>query len=179
MSVTFDEKDLDKAIKDAKEAKEAKDDNRVWLKGTTMNAMWNDPTFEYGETEKLLERLKNEIPEIFEVEKQLPYEKRLDPSLWDEDYFAIVTYWFKENFAESRIPYIKEVGRAVYKQKKQNGSGASDKETKKAQPPTSNKEDRENSQEQKETGNFHLSGMIVAVIILVIVLILLIRNLIK
>ena len=170
MSVTFDEKDLEKAIKG---------DNRLWLKVTTMNTMWNDPTFEHGEKEKLLKRLKDEIPKIFEEEKQLPYEKKLDRSLWDEDYFAKVTYWFKENFAESRIPYIKEVGRAVYKQKEQNGNGAANKETEKVQPPTPNKADREHSQEQKETGNFHLTGMIVAVIVLVIILILLIRNLIK
>lgn len=173
MSVTFDEKDLEKAIK------EDNQDNRLWLKVTAMNTMWNDPTFEYGETEKLLKRLKDEIPEIFEEEKQLPYEKKLDRSLWDEDYFAKVTYWFKENFAESRIPYIKEVGRAVYKQKEENRNGAPNKETKKVQSSTLSKASKKHSQEQKETVNFHLTGMILAVIILVIILILLIRNLIK
>lgn len=81
-----------------------------------MNGMWNDPTFEHGETDMMIKILKQKCPDIFEDEKNMPGEKKIDdPALWNEDYFAELTYWFRENFALSRIPYIKEVGRAVHK----------------------------------------------------------------
>ena len=81
-----------------------------------MNSMWNDPTFIHGETDTMLKILKQECPDIFEDEKDMPGEKKIDdPTLWNEDYFALLTYWFRENFALSRIPYIKKVGKAVHK----------------------------------------------------------------
>ena len=70
--------------------------------------MWNDPTFAYGETDKLMAVLKKELPQIFVQEKKLEYEEHLERSLWNNDYFTDLTYWFRENFALSRIPYIKK-----------------------------------------------------------------------
>lgn len=108
-STTYTGKDLKKAIDNK---------NYLWLSVTMMNIMWNDPMFEYGEFDRLVSICKKYIPEVFKKEKQLSYEKKiLDSSLWNEDYFAKVTYWFKENPALSRIPYIKKVGKYVYSKK--------------------------------------------------------------
>ena len=109
----------DSTTYEGKQLKEAIDSkNYLWLSVTMMNVMWNDPTFEHGEFDKLLSICKKYIPEVFKKEKQLSYEKKiLDSSLWNEDYFAKVTYWFKENPALSRIPYIKKVGKYVYSKK--------------------------------------------------------------
>ena len=89
----------------------------IWILGTMMNIMWNDPTFEYGEFDKLTTICKKYIPEVFKKEKRLSFEKRIDQSMWNEDYFAITTNWFRENPALSRIPYIKKVGKYVYSKK--------------------------------------------------------------
>lgn len=109
----------DSTTYEGKQLKEAIDSkNYLWLSVTMMNVMWNDPTFEHGEFDKLVSICKKHIPEVFKKEKQLSYEKKtLDSSLWNEDYFAKVTYWFKENPALSRIPYIKKVGKYVYSKK--------------------------------------------------------------
>ena len=71
MSMTYDEKDLDKAIEN---------DNKLWIKGTVMNCMWNDPAFEHGETEALLETLNKRIPSIFVPYEKVPSEERLERS---------------------------------------------------------------------------------------------------
>lgn len=165
MSMTYDEKDLDKAIEN---------DNKLWIKGTAMNCMWNDPTFEHGETEALLETLKKKLPDIFVPYEKVPSEERLERSAWDKDYFTDLTYYFRENFAESRLAHIKEVGKAVYQKPEQKQA---EKENPKS--PVAPKKEKTESTNQEKPGNFHLTGMIVAVIVLVIILILLIRNLIK
>ena len=165
MSMTYDEKDLENAIK-------TKD--YLWIKGTVMNCMWNDPTFEHGETEALLEILRRRVPRIFEERKEVPSEKHLERSLWSKEYFIGLTYYFRENFAESRLAHIKEVGKAVYQKPEQKQA---EKENPKS--PVAPKKEKTESTNQEKPGNFHLTGMIVAVIVLVIILILLIRNLIK
>lgn len=85
-----------------------------------------------------------------------------------------LTYYFRENFAESRLAHIKEVGKAVYQKPEQ-------KQAEKENPKSTvaPKKEKTESINQEKPGNFHLTGMILAVIILVIVLILQIRNLIK
>ena len=165
MSMTYDEKDLDKAIEN---------DNKLWIKGTVMNCMWNDPAFEHGETEALLETLNKRIPSIFVPYEKVPSEERLERSAWDKDYFTDLTYYFRENFAKSRLAHIKEVGKAVYQKSEKN-------QAEKENPKSSGapKKEKTESIKQEKPGNFQLAGMIVAVVILVIVLILLIRNLIK
>ena len=109
-SMTYAGEDLKKAI-----------DNKdyLWIKGTMMNSMWNDPTFEHGEFDKLLSICKKYVPQIFEQEKKVPSEEQehLEQSKWTNDYFVGLTYWFKENPALSRIPYIKKVGKYVYNKK--------------------------------------------------------------
>ena len=166
MSMTYDEKELKKAIEN---------DNQLWIKGIVMNCMWNDPAFEHGETEALLETLKRDIPRIFVPYEKVPSEERLERSAWDKDYFIDLTYYFRENFAESRIAHIKEVGKAVYQKSEKRQV---EKENPKS-PVAPKKEEKIESTKQEKPGNFHLTGMILAVIILVIILILLIRNLIK
>lgn len=106
MFTSFDEKTFWKAV-------EEKD--YVCLKVNTVSSMLDDPTFARGETMKVLEILDDKVPEIFEDEIRLDYEERLDRSAWDKRYFTKLTYWFQENFAKSRVPYIKEVGSVVHK----------------------------------------------------------------
>lgn len=85
------------------------------LKTNAVSSMLDDPTFARGETDEVLKILKERCPEIFEEEVHLDYEERLEHSQWDKRYFTKLTYWFQENFAESRVPYIKSVGREVHK----------------------------------------------------------------
>lgn len=90
------------------------------LKINTISAIRNDPTFARDETEKVLYVLDEKVPEIFEDEKDLGYEERLDSSAWSKAYFTKLTCWFEENFAKSRLEHIKEVGRVVHKDTEQN-----------------------------------------------------------
>ena len=87
--------------------KEIEEKDLLSLKVDTRSAMLNDPTFSGHEVD--------DVPEIFEEEITLPYEERLDRSKWDRPYFTKLTFRFQENFALTRIPYIKEVGKEVYK----------------------------------------------------------------
>lgn len=84
------------------------------LKVDVVGAMLDDPTFARGEAEKVLQILQERVPEIFEEEVHLEYEERLDKAEWDKRYFTKLTYWFQENFALSRVAYIKEVGKVVH-----------------------------------------------------------------
>lgn len=106
MFTSFDENDFWKAIQEK---------DYTSLKIHTVSSMLNDPTFTRGETEKVLEILDDKVPEIFEEEITLDYEERLERSAWDKRYFTKLTYWFQENFAKSRVGYIKEVGQAVHR----------------------------------------------------------------
>lgn len=92
-----------------------RDKDYLALKVNTVSTMLDDPTFERGETKKIVQILKEQVPEIFEDEVTLDYEERLDKSAWDKRYFTKLTYWFQENFALSRIDYIKEVGSVVHR----------------------------------------------------------------
>ncbi len=85
------------------------------LKTNTVSAILNDPTFDRGEAGQVLDILKKNCEEIFEKEVHLDYEERLEPNQWDKRYFTKLTYWFQENFAESRVPYIEKVGKTVHK----------------------------------------------------------------
>lgn len=96
--------------------KEIEEKDFLSLKVDTRIAMLTDPTFSGHEVDDVLDVLKKRVPEIFEEEVRLSYEERLDDrSKWDKPYFTKLTFWFQENFALRRIPHIKEVGRAVYK----------------------------------------------------------------
>ena len=92
-----------------------RDKDYLALKVSTVSTMLDDPTFERGETMKAIQILKEQVPEIFEDEVKLDYEERLEKSAWDKRYFTKLTYWFQENFAISRISYIREVGRVVHR----------------------------------------------------------------
>lgn len=105
MFTSFDENDFWKAIHEK---------DYTSLKINTVSSMLNDPTFARGETEEVLKILDDKIPEIFEEEVRLDYEERLERSAWDKRYFTKLTYWFQENFAKSRVAYIKKVGQAVH-----------------------------------------------------------------
>ena len=91
-----------------------RDKDYLALKVSTVSTMLDDPTFERGETMEAIQILKEQIPEIFEEEVKLDYEERLEKNAWDKRYFTKLAYWFQENFAISRIDYIKEVGNAVH-----------------------------------------------------------------
>lgn len=92
-----------------------KDKDYLCLKVNTVSSILNDPTFERGETMEVLKVLEENVPEIFEKYKELDYEERLEPDVWDKRYFTKLTYWFQENFSKERIAYIKEVGKVVHK----------------------------------------------------------------
>lgn len=111
MFTSFNEEKFWKAINE-------KDLSR--LKINTVSAIRNDPTFARNETEKVLSILDEKVPEIFEDEKNLGYEERLDSSAWSKAYFTKLTCWFEENFAKSRLDHIKEVGKVVHKDTEQN-----------------------------------------------------------
>lgn len=170
--VSFDRADLEKAIKNK---------NYRWIKGAAMNAMWNDPAFEYGELYELLEILKKEKEkdkdfDIFEEEQKLSYEKRLERSLWDRGYFVELTYWFRENFALSRIPYIEEVGKAISKKSPEQDQQI---DAQKEDHASTKNSDSEIKRQETTKQNFHKPGMVIAAIILVILLVLLLKNLFK
>lgn len=92
-----------------------KNKDYTFLKVSTASTMRDDPTFERGETMKALQILQEQVPEIFEDEVKLGYEERLEKSEWDKRYFTKLTYWFQQNFAISRIDYIREVGKVVHR----------------------------------------------------------------
>lgn len=106
MFTSIDEKAFMQAIKDK---------NYTSLKVSIVSTMLDDPTFERGETDKAIQMLEKHVPEIFEEEVKLEYEERLERDLWNKRYFTKLTYWFQENFAKSRIEYIKEVGQVVHR----------------------------------------------------------------
>lgn len=117
MFTSFDENVFRQAIKDK---------DYLRLKVNTVSSMLDDPTFERGETMKVIKILEEQVPEIFEEYKELGYEKHLEFDAWDKRYFTKLTYWFQENFAKERIAYIMEVGKIVHKDtaKKYNESNA-------------------------------------------------------
>lgn len=176
MFTSFDEKTFRQAI-------ENKDYLR--LKINTVSAIRNDPTFDRGETKRVLKILEEQVPEIFEEEVRLDFEEQLDRNDWDKDYFTKLTYWLQENFAKSRIDYIKKVGSVVHKETeekykrsltlKENDLVISD--SKKVKKESGHK--RENSKNsliaaEEKNGNFSSTGVILAVGALVLVIVLLI-----
>lgn len=85
------------------------------LKVDARSVILIDSTFSTHELNDMISIFKKKVPEIFEKEIELSYEERLDESEWTKGYFSRLVFWFQQNFALSRIPYIKKVGRAVYK----------------------------------------------------------------
>lgn len=175
MFTSFDEKAFWKAI-------EEKDMLR--LKVNTVSAIRNDPTFERGETAKVISALEERIPEIFEPEVALEYEERLERDKWDKGYFTKLTYWFQENFAKSRIDYIKEVGQAVHKDTARKYNESMN------QRPTQSTLKSASSQQRGQTANptqapaangkqFPLLGALAAAAALVLVVVLLVKFLSK
>ena len=194
MFTSFDESAFRKAI-------EEKDYLR--LKVNTVSTMLNDPTFERGETMEVLKILDEQVPDIFEEYKDLDYEERLERSAWDKRYFTKLTYWFQENFAKSRVDYIKEVGQAVHqdtaqkyaqsdalRSKLDSAKPAQPSPTKPKQPvqsapkaaptkPTTHAGKSESPKVEEKKGNFPVVGAILAVIALVAVGVLLIKAFVK
>ena len=139
--------------------------------------MLDDPTFMRGETEQVLKILDERVPEIFEPEKKLEYEKRLPKEDWSKGYFTKLTYWFQKNFAKSRIPYIKEVGRAVYqdtaKAYAESLKIGTDKKTSKGK----NSENPPHAPEGRKQSA--MIGVVVTAVALVLLLVLLVKMLLK
>lgn len=177
MFTSFDENVFWKAI-------EEKD--YLCLKSITVSTMLDDPTFSRGETMKVLEILDEKVPEIFEDEVILDYEERLDQSKWDKRYFTKLTYWFQQNFAKSRINYIKEVGKVVHKDTAQKYKTSLNMHSSMQEKPTrfSNAGEKDWQRNQKENPTKAPSakekkvlvmGIVMAVIALVLVMVLLIK----
>lgn len=109
MFVAFTEQDLKQAIAN-------KDYQR--LKVFLSSTLAIDPLFKTDQVESLLKILKANIPEIFaSAEIKLGYEYRLPKEQWDEEYYHKLTYWLEDNFVESRLEHIREVGQYVYGKK--------------------------------------------------------------
>ena len=92
-----------------------KDKNYLRLKVNFVSSMRQDPTFDRGDNDILIKIFDKEVPEIWEDEKELSYEERLDEKDWDKQYFTKLTYWMEKNFAKSRLPYIRKVGKVVHR----------------------------------------------------------------
>ena len=95
--------------------KAIKDKDYLHLKVNFVSSMLQDPTFDRGDTDRIIKIFDKEVPEIWENEEELDYEERLDEKDWDKRYFTKLTYYMQENFAKSRIPYIKKVGKVVHR----------------------------------------------------------------
>lgn len=156
----------------------------LWLRACVARSMLNDPTFERGETEEILNILKEKVPEIFVEEIKLGYEERLDRSAWDKRYFTKLTYWFQENSAESRIAYIQEVGKVVHKDTAEAYRKSIEefernkyKQLHSKNPQSSpQKPTPEKHQYSRDKGsNFSLAGTIIAAVVLTGVVVLLIK----
>ena len=175
MFTSFNESNFWKAIQE-------KDYTR--LKVNTVSSMLNDPTFERGETEKVLAILDDKVPENFEEEVKLDYEERLDRSDWDKEYFTKLTYWFQKNFAKSRVSYIKEVGQAVHQDTARKYSESMNQYSSqlKPKPVGSQQGDHTANPTQAPAAKgkqFPVLGALVAVAALVLVVVLLVKFLSK
>lgn len=95
--------------------KAIEDKDYLRLKVNFSSSMRNDPTFDRGDNDILIKIFDKEVPEIWEDEKELSYEERLDEKDWDKQYFTKLTYWMEKNFAKSRLPYIRKVGKVVHR----------------------------------------------------------------
>lgn len=102
----FDAEQLWKAIKDK---------DYLWLKVSFVSTMRQDPTFDRGDNDILIKIFDKEVPEIWENEEKLGYEEILDEKDWDKQYFTKLTYRMQKNFAKSRLPYIRKVGKVVHR----------------------------------------------------------------
>ncbi len=158
------------------------------LKVNTVSAMRNDPTFERGETDKVISILEERVPEIFEQERTLEAEERLSRDKWDKGYFTKLTYWFQENFAKSRINHIKEVGKAVHQDTAMKYAQSMAANTQKGDRTTSNSTYQNTAQSVKRENptrapgkkkTVQTVGAIAAVAALVLIVVLLIKALSK
>ena len=173
MFTSFDEKAFWQAI-------ENKDYLR--LKINTVSAIRNDPTFARGETMQVLKILEEQVPEIFEEKVHLDFEEQLYRNDWDKDYFTKLTYWLQENFAKSRIDYIKRVGSVVHKETEEKykqslelkGHDPVISDSKKAKKESGHKRENSLIAADEKKGNFSPTGVILAVGALVLVVVLLI-----
>ena len=95
--------------------KAIKDKDYLRLKVNFVSSMRQDPTFDRGDNDILIKIFDKEVPEIWENEEELGYEERLDEKDWDKRYFTKLTYWMQKNFAKSRLPYIRKVGKVVHR----------------------------------------------------------------
>ena len=95
--------------------KAIKDKDYLYLKVSFVSSMRQDPTFDRGDNDILVKIFDKEVPEIWENEKDLGYEERLDEKDWDKQYFTRLTYRMQKNFAKSRLPYIRKVGKVVHR----------------------------------------------------------------
>ncbi len=159
-----------------------KDKDYLRLKINTVSAMRNDPTFERGEADQVMKILEENIPEIFEEEIHLDYEERLERDAWDKRYFTKLTYWFQENFAKSRVSYIKEVGAAVHQDTAQmyresQNPVKTDTAHPKPAPQTEDRSAHPTAAPEKSNRKIPLVGIILTVSALVLSLILLIKHL--
>ena len=140
-----------------------KEKNFLRLKVNTASAMLDDPTFERGEAEQVLKILEEKVPEIFEDYVVESYEQRLNPEEWDKRYFTKLVYWFQENFAKERVPYIKEVGQVVHR------DTAEQYKRSMMQEGTPKVRSKETKAQRVENGNFPIAKAVLAVVALVIV----------
>jgi len=154
MFTAFDEKAFWQAVKEK---------DFLCLKVNAASAMLDDPTFERGEAEQVLKILEEKVPEIFEDYVVESYEQRLNPEEWDKRYFTKLVYWFQENFAKERVPYIKEVGQVVHR------DTAEQYKRSMMQEETPKVRSKETKAQRVENGNFPIAKAVLAVVALVIV----------
>lgn len=166
MFVAFTEQDLKQAIVD-------KDYQR--LKVFLSSTLAIDPLFKTNQVESLLKILHANIPEIFDSgETTLGYEYRLPKDQWDEEYYHKLTYWMEDNFVESRLEHIREVGQYVYGKKDsraQEYTGSRQKEYHNPKPGSSSRPTQ--APERKKERTLTVLGILMIGIVLVLAAVLL------
>ena len=94
------------------------------LKALLIGIIGADPTFATTEYEEALEYIKErseikngEAINLSEARSTQGDEYKKGPESWDEEYYRMLLVWYRDNYADERLDYIKEVGKVVYKDK--------------------------------------------------------------
>lgn len=92
------------------------DKNIPYIRALIKGRILFDPTFSTQEYDRHMEYVQAHGIDITEPYEKRPDEFELPKEKWNEDYFLSLLEWFRLNFApDKRIPKLKEVGRAVYR----------------------------------------------------------------
>lgn len=94
------------------------------LKALLIGVISNDPTFsttEYDEATAYVkaksEKMNGSVLNLLEAYSKQEDEYAKPQESWDEEYYRMLLVWYRDNYADERLSYIKTVGKEVYKNK--------------------------------------------------------------